>query len=56
MLHVVFYGCETWSLREEIRLRVLENKVLRKKFGPKGCKATVKWRKLNNEELKEQYS
>ena len=36
-LHVVLYGCETWSLtlREERRLRVFENRVLRRVFGPK---------------------
>ena len=37
ILPVVLYGCETWSLtlREEHRLRVIENKVLRKIFGAK---------------------
>jgi len=37
ILHVVQYGCETWSLtqREERRLRVFENRVLRRVFGPK---------------------
>jgi hypothetical protein len=40
ILPVVLYGCETWSLtlREEHRLRVFENRVLRKIFGPKGRK------------------
>jgi hypothetical protein len=49
------YGCETWSLtlREEHRLRVFENKVLRRKFGPKRDEVT---RKLYNEELRDLYS
>ena len=49
----VIYGCETWSptLREEQRLSVLENKVLRKIFGAKGDKITGEGRKLNNAEL-----
>jgi len=52
-LPVVLYGCETWSLtlREEHRLRVFENRVLRKVFGPKRDEVTWKWRKLHNEEL-----
>ena len=47
------YGCETWSLtlREEGRLRVFENRVLRKIFGPKRDEVTGEWRKLNNEAL-----
>jgi len=50
----VLYGCETWSLtlREERRLRVFENRVLRNLFGPKRGEVRGKWRKLNNEELK----
>jgi hypothetical protein len=50
---VVLYGCETWSLtlREEHRLRVFENRVLRRIFGPKGDEVTGGWRKLHNEEL-----
>jgi hypothetical protein len=42
ILSVVLYGCETWSLtlREEHRLRVLENRVLRRIFGPKRDEAT----------------
>jgi len=50
---VVLYGCETWSviLREEHRLRVLENRVLRKIFGPKRDKVTGGWRRLHNEHL-----
>jgi hypothetical protein len=50
---VLLYGCETWSLtlREEHRLRVFENRVLRRKFGPKRDEVTGHWRKLHNEEL-----
>jgi hypothetical protein len=57
MLPVVLYGCETWSppLREEHRLRVLENRVLRKIFGPKRDDVTDDWRKLHNEELNDLY-
>jgi hypothetical protein len=52
ILSVVLYGCETWSLTlgEEHRLRVFENRVLRKIFGPKK-EEDVSWRKLHNEEL-----
>ena len=52
------YECETWSLtlREEHRLRVFENRVLRRVFGPKRDEVTGKWRKLHNEELKDLYS
>jgi hypothetical protein len=58
ILLVVLYGCETWSLtlREERRLRVFENRVLRKIFGPKGDEVTGEWRKLHNEELNDLYS
>jgi hypothetical protein len=51
--HVVLYGCETWSLtlREEHRLRVFGNRVLRRIFGLKGEEVTGDWRKLLNEEL-----
>jgi hypothetical protein len=47
------YGCETWSLalREENRLRVLENRVLTEILGPNRDEVTGEWRKLNNEEL-----
>jgi hypothetical protein len=47
ILPVVLYGCETWSLilREERRLRVFENRVLRKIFGPKRDDVTGEWRK-----------
>ena len=46
-------GCETWSLtlREERRLRVFENRVLRRVFGPKKDEVTWEWIKLHNEEL-----
>jgi hypothetical protein len=55
---VVLYGCETWSLTlsEEHRLRVFENKVLRRIFGPKRDEVTEKWRKMRNEELRDLYS
>jgi len=57
ILPVVLYGCETWSrtLREECRLRVFENRVLRRIFGPKRDEVTGEWRKLNNEELNDLY-
>jgi len=55
ILPVVLCGCETWSLtlREERRLRVFENRVLRRVFGPKRDEVTGEWRKLHNEELTE---
>jgi hypothetical protein len=58
ILPVVLYGCETWSLtlREEHRLKVLENRVLRNIFGPKRDELTGGWRKLHNEELHNLYS
>jgi hypothetical protein len=58
MLTVILYGCETWSLtvREEHRLRVLENRVLRRIFGPKRDEVTGEWRKLCNKELRDLYS
>jgi hypothetical protein len=54
ILPVVLYGCKTWSLtlREERRLRVSENRVLGRMFGPKWDKVTGDWRKLHPEELK----
>jgi hypothetical protein len=57
IVHVVLYGCETWSLtlREEQKLRVFENRVLRKIFGPKRDGVMVGWRKLHNEELHDLY-
>ena len=47
----VVYGCETWSLtlREEHRLRVFENRVLRKILEPKMDEVTGEWRRLHNE-------
>ena len=53
ILPVVLYGFETWSLtlREERRLRMFENRVLRRIFGPKRDEVTGEWRKLHNEEL-----
>jgi hypothetical protein len=55
---VVLYGCETLSLtlREEQRLRVFQNRVLRRIFGPKRDEVTGGWRKLHNEELHGLYS
>jgi hypothetical protein len=55
---VVLYGCETWSLtlREEHRLKVFGNRVLRRIFGPKRDEVTRGWRKLHNEELHNLYS
>jgi hypothetical protein len=48
ILSVVLYGCETWSLKvgEEHKLRVFENRVLRRIFGPKRNGVTGGWRKL----------
>jgi hypothetical protein len=58
ILPVVLYGCETWSLtlREGHRLRVFENRVLRRIFGPKRGEVTGEWSKLHNEELRDLYS
>jgi hypothetical protein len=58
ILPVVLYGCETSSLtlREERRLRVFENRVLRRVFGPKRDEVTGELRKLHNEELSDLYS
>jgi hypothetical protein len=58
ILPVVLYGCETWSLtlREEHRLRVFENRALRRIFGPKKYDVTGDWRKLHNEKLYNLYS
>ena len=54
---VVLYGCETWllTLRKERRLRVFENRVLRRIFVHKRDEVTRKWRKLHNEELNDLY-
>ena len=56
ILPVVLYGCETWSLtlREESRLRVLENRILRRIFGPKRDE-NGEWRRLYNGELHSLY-
>jgi hypothetical protein len=53
ILLVVLYGCETWSvtLREENRLNVFENRVLRRIYGPRGDEVTGEWKKLHTEEL-----
>jgi hypothetical protein len=58
ILPVVLYGCETWyvTLREEHRLRVFENRVLRSIFGPKGDEVTGEWRQLHSGELRNLYS
>jgi hypothetical protein len=58
ILPVVLYGCKTWSLtlRDEHRLRVFENRVLRRIFRPKRDEVTGEWRKLLNEELHDLYS
>jgi hypothetical protein len=58
ILPVILYGCETWSLtlREEHRLRVSENRVLRRIFGPKRNEVTGEWRKFHNGELHNLYS
>jgi hypothetical protein len=55
---VVLYGCETWSLivREEHKLRVFENRVPRRIFGPKKDGVMGEWRKLHNEGLHNLYS
>jgi hypothetical protein len=58
ILPVVLYGCETWSLtlREEHRLRVFENRVLRRIFGPKRDEVMGEWGKLHSGELRNSYS
>jgi hypothetical protein len=58
ILPVVLYGCETWSvtLREEHRLRVFDNRVLRGIFGPKREEVAGGWRRLHNEELRNLYA
>jgi len=54
----LLYGCETWSLtlRQERKLRVFENMVLRRIFGPRRDEVTEEWRRLHNEELNDLYS
>jgi len=58
ILPVVLFGCETWSLtlREERKLRVFENMVLKRIFGPRRDEVTREWRRLHNEELNDLYS
>jgi hypothetical protein len=58
ILPVVLCGCETWSLKltEEHGLRVLEDRVLRKIFGPKRDEVTGEWRRLHNKEFYDLYS
>jgi len=58
ILPVVLYGCETWllTLREERKLRVFENMVLRRIFGPRRDEVTGEWRRLHNEDLNDLYS
>ena len=57
ILPVVLYGCETWSLtlREERKLRVFENMVLMRIFGPRRDEVTGEWWRLHNEELNDLY-
>jgi hypothetical protein len=58
ILPVVLYGCETWLLtvREERRLRMFENRLLKRVFGPKRDEVTGEWSKIHNEELNDLYS
>ena len=58
ILPVVLYGCETWllTLREERKLRVFENMVLGRIFGPRRDEVTGEWRRLHYEELNDLYS
>jgi len=58
IIPVVLYGCETWSLtrREERKLTVFENMVLRIIFGPRRDEVTGEWRRLHNEELNDLYT
>jgi hypothetical protein len=58
ILPVVLHGCETWSviLREEYSLKVSENRVLRRIFGPKWEEVAGSWRRLHNEELHNLYT
>jgi hypothetical protein len=55
---LALYGCSTWSLtlREELRLRVFENRVLRRIFGPKREEVAGGWRRLHNEETRKLYT
>jgi hypothetical protein len=58
IMPVVLCGCDTWllTLREECRLRVFENRVLRRICGPKRDEVTGEWRRLHNKELSTSYS
>jgi hypothetical protein len=58
ILPVLLYGCETWSLtlREDHRLRVFENRILRRIFGLKKDEVMGGWRKLHNKDLHDMYS
>jgi len=57
IMPVDLYGWETWSLtlREERKMRVFENRVLKRIFGPKMDEVKREWRKLHNEELNDLY-
>ena len=57
ILPFFLYGCEAWSLtlREECRLRVFENKVLRRILGPERDEVTREWRELHSEEFNDLY-
>jgi len=58
ILLVVLYGCETWllTLREERKLRVFENMVLRRILAPRRDEVMEEWRRLHNEDLNDLYS
>jgi len=58
ILVFVLCGCKTWSVtrREENRLRMFQNRALRRLFGTKGDDVTVEWRRLHNEKLNDLYS
>jgi hypothetical protein len=58
ILPVVLHGCETWSLilRNKYRLRIFENRVVRRIFGPRRDEVSGGWRKLHNEELHDLYT
>ena len=58
ILPIVLCGCETWllTLRKERKLRVFENMVLRRIFGPRRDELTGEWRRLHNEELNDLYT
>ena len=57
ILPIFLFGCETWTLilREELRLGVLENRLLRRTFWPKRDEVTGKWKIPHNEELNDMY-